>query len=61
MLPNLSLRVGIPDDQTSHAASGRLSEVLGLAHDSVNHFLLRESYEPQDLYQEAMAWVSYVW
>jgi hypothetical protein len=30
-----------------------LAEVMGLSHDSVNRFLLRESYEPRDLYNEA--------
>jgi hypothetical protein len=31
----------------------RLSEVMGMSHDSVNRFLLRESYEPKDLFNEA--------
>lgn len=31
----------------------RLGEVMGLSHDSVNRFLLRESYEPRDLFKEA--------
>jgi hypothetical protein len=31
----------------------RLSEVMGVSHDSVNRFLLRETYEPQDLFAEA--------
>lgn len=31
----------------------RLSEVMGISHDSVNRFLLRESYEPKDLFDEA--------
>ena len=31
----------------------RLSPVMGLSHDSVNRFLLRESYEPKDLFNEA--------
>lgn len=26
---------------------------MGISHDSVNRFLLRESYEPQDLFNEA--------
>lgn len=32
----------------------RLSEVMNISHDSVNRFLLRESYEPRDLYNEAV-------
>lgn len=31
----------------------RLSEVMGISHDSVNRFLLREAYEPRDLFNEA--------
>lgn len=31
----------------------RLSEIMGISHDSVNRFLLRESYEPKDLFNEA--------
>ncbi|EIJ34083.1 transposase IS4 family protein [Thiothrix nivea DSM 5205] len=31
----------------------RLSEVMGISHDSVNRFLLREAYEPKDLFNEA--------
>jgi hypothetical protein len=31
----------------------RLAEVMDISHDSVNRFLLRESYEPKDLFNEA--------
>ena len=31
----------------------RLSDVMGISHDSVNRFLLREAYEPHDLFTEA--------
>lgn len=31
----------------------RLSEVMGVSHDSVNRFLLREAYEPEGLFNEA--------
>jgi len=31
----------------------RLSEVMNVSHDSVNRFLLRENYEPKDLFNEA--------
>jgi hypothetical protein len=31
----------------------RLSEVMCISHDSVNRFLLRETYEPEDLFNEA--------
>lgn len=31
----------------------RLSAVLNISHDSVNRFLLREAYEPRDLFNEA--------
>lgn len=32
----------------------RLSEIMNISHDSVNRFLLREAYEPRDLYNEAV-------
>lgn len=31
----------------------RLSEVMNISHDSANRFLLREAYEPRDLFNEA--------
>ena len=31
----------------------QLAEVMGISHDSVNRFLLRESFEPKDLFDEA--------
>jgi hypothetical protein len=31
----------------------RLAEVMNISHDGVNRFLLRESYEPHDLFNEA--------
>ena len=31
----------------------RLGQVMGISHDSVNRFLLRESYAPKDLFNEA--------
>ena len=31
----------------------RLSEVMGSSHGGVNRFLLRESYDPKDLFNEA--------
>ncbi len=31
----------------------RLAEVMGISHDSVNRFLLREGDEPKDLFAEA--------
>lgn len=38
----------------------RLSEVMGISHDSVNRFLLREAYAPQDLFNEAKKLVNMV-
>lgn len=36
-----------------YAGCNRLSEILGdVSHDSVNRFLLREGYEPKDLFNE---------
>ena len=38
----------------------RLSEVMGSSHDSVDRFLLRESYEPKDLFNEAKQLVNLI-
>lgn len=35
------------------ATCTRLAEVSSISHDSVNRFLLRERYEPKDLFNEA--------
>lgn len=40
-------------DTASHMSCVRLSEVMkDISHDSVNRFLLRENYSPQDLFDE---------
>jgi len=31
----------------------RLTEIINISHDSASRFLLREAYEPQDLFNEA--------
>ncbi len=37
--------------EPKHGGCSRLAEILGdLSHDSVNQFLLRERYEPRDLF-----------
>lgn len=38
----------------------RLSEVMGISHDSVNRFLWRELYEPEDLFNEAKVLVNLI-
>ena len=38
----------------------RLSEVMNISHDSVNRFLLRENYTPEDLFNEAKQLVNVV-
>ena len=38
--------------ESKYAGCTRLAEILGLSHDSVNRFLLRERYEPKDLFDE---------
>ena len=37
-----------------------LSQVMGMSHDSVNRFLLRETYEPRDLFNQAKELVNVV-
>ena len=39
--------------ESKYSGCCRLAEILdGLSHDSVNRFLLREKYEPKDLFNE---------
>lgn len=45
--------MGFLMSEPKSATCSRLSEVMGLSHDSVNRFLLREAYEPADLFNEA--------
>jgi len=49
----LPMYMGFLMSEPKLATCSRLSEVMGLSHDSVNRFLLRESYEPEDLFNEA--------
>jgi len=46
--------MGFLMSEPNSASCSRLAEVLGLSHDSVNRFLLRERYEPKDLFDEAL-------
>jgi hypothetical protein len=45
--------MGFLMSEPNSANGSRLAQVMGLSHDSVNRFLLREAYEPQDLFNEA--------
>jgi hypothetical protein len=46
--------MGFLMSEPKSATCTRLSEVMDISHDSVNHFLLREAYEPKDLFHEAV-------
>jgi hypothetical protein len=40
--------------EPKHSGCSRLAEILGdVSHDSINRFLLRERYEPKDLFEQA--------
>jgi hypothetical protein len=49
----LPMYVGFLMSEPKSSTCTRLSQVMGISHDSVNRFLLRESYEPQGLFNEA--------
>lgn len=49
----LPMYMGFLMSEPKSSTCTRLSEVMNISHDSVNHFLLRESYEPKDLFNEA--------
>ena len=42
--------IGFLMSEPKSATCTRLAEVMGISHDSVNRFLLREAYEPKDLF-----------
>jgi hypothetical protein len=44
--------IGFQLSEPNYGSCSRLAEVMGLSHDSVNRFLLRENYTPHDLFQE---------
>ena len=49
----LPMYMGFLMSEPKSTTCTRLSPVTGISHDSVNRFLLRESYEPKDLFNEA--------
>ena len=47
--------------ESKHSGCTRLAEILeGLSHDSVNRFLLRERYDPKDLFDEVKPQINVV-
>ena len=49
----LPMYMGFLMSEPKSSTCTRLSEVMGISNDSVNRFLLRESYDPKDLFNEA--------
>ena len=49
----LPIYMGFLMSEPQSSTCTRLSEVMSISHDSVNRFLLRESYVPKDLFNEA--------
>lgn len=49
----LPMYMGFLMSEPKSTSCTRLSEVMNVSHDSVNRFLLRENYEPKDLFNEA--------
>jgi len=45
--------MGFLISEPKSATCTRLAEVTGFSHDSANRFLLRENYQPKDMYDEA--------
>ncbi len=56
----LPIYMGFLMSEPKSANCSRLAEVMGISHDSVNRFLLRETYEPEDLFNEAKAMLNLV-
>lgn len=49
----LPMYIGFIMSESKSTTGTRLSEVMNISHDSVNRFLWRENYEPEDLFNEA--------
>ena len=49
----LPMYIGLMMSEYKSTTCTRLSEVMNISHDSVNRFLWRENYEPEDLFNEA--------
>jgi Transposase DDE domain len=56
----LPMYMGFLMSEPKSVSCTRLSEVMGMSHDSANRFLLREAYTPEDLYNEAKKRVNLV-
>jgi len=52
--------IGFLMSEPKSSTCTRLSEVMDISHDSVNRFLLREAYEPKDLFNEAKKLVTLI-
>ncbi len=50
----ISFLLGEPKNTTCT----RLSNILGISHDSINRFLLRENYTPADLFAQVKSQIS---
>lgn len=56
----LATYMGFLMSEPKHANCSQLGNTLNISHDSVNRFLLRENYEPLDLYTESMSYIDSV-
>ena len=56
----LSMYMGFLMSEPKSVNCSRLADVMGISHDSVNRFLLREAYEPEDLFNEAKSMLNLV-
>lgn len=57
---SLPMYMGFLMSEPNSANCSRLAEVMGISHDSVNRFLLREAYEPNDLFEQVKGLVNLV-
>ncbi len=49
----LPMYIGFVLTEPKSSNCSRMAEIMKTSHDSVNRFLLREAYEPKDLFDEA--------
>lgn len=56
----LPMYIGFVLTEPKSATCSQMADILKISHDSVNRFLLREAYEPKDLFDEAAQHINLV-
>jgi hypothetical protein len=57
---NLPMYMGYVLTEPKSANCNKMAETVKISHDSINRFLLREAFEPKDLYNEAKPYINLI-